>query len=64
MLVKRGQTVISRCGQMQCKTTGGTRPCRLEGCLGVRVGVRWPDGTLTWPCTKGMAPSAGRWKIL
>jgi len=35
-------------------TTGGERPCTMEGCPGKRIAVRWPDGRLTWPCTKGM----------
>ena len=36
------------------RLTGGTRVCRLEGCGGLRIGVRWPDGTITWPCVRGM----------
>lgn len=36
--------------------TGGTRPCSLEGCNGVRVGVRWEDGKISWPCSKGIVP--------
>ena len=36
--------------------TGSTRRCRLEGCTGIRVMVRWPNGKVTWPCTKGMVP--------
>lgn len=35
-------------------TTGGTRECRMESCNGYRMGVRWSDGKLTWPCSKGM----------
>jgi hypothetical protein len=35
--------------------TGGTRKCRMEGCLGMCIAVRWPDGSLTWPCTRGMS---------
>jgi hypothetical protein len=35
-------------------TTGGTRPCTLEGCPGSRIRVVWPDGTVTWPCGKGI----------
>lgn len=30
-----------------------SRPCRLEGCTGVRIHVRWPDGKSTYPCSKG-----------
>lgn len=28
--------------------------CRMEGCTGVRITVKWPDGQITRPCTKGM----------
>jgi hypothetical protein len=45
--------------------TGSERSCSMEGCTGRRLGVRWPDGKLTWPCTKGMLfePRKG-WQIL
>lgn len=36
------------------KPTGTTFRCRLTGCTGTRVGVRWPAGHITYPCTKGM----------
>lgn len=28
-------------------------PCRMEGCTGVRIHVKWPDGRRTYPCSKG-----------
>lgn len=28
--------------------------CRMEGCLGMKMTVKWPDGKYTRPCTKGM----------
>lgn len=34
--------------------TGGMRRCGLEGCRGTKLGVRWPDGKLTYPCTVGL----------
>lgn len=34
-------------------TTTGYR-CRMEGCTGMRITVKWPDGNVTRPCTKGM----------
>ena len=46
--------VWNRGGKFKGRTTGTTRRCRMEGCLGICLGVRWPDGKLTWPCTKGM----------
>ena len=27
--------------------------CRLEGCNGTRLHVKWPDGKRTYPCAKG-----------
>ncbi|MCI0564856.1 MAG: hypothetical protein MN733_40840 [Nitrososphaera sp.] len=44
-------------------TTGGIRQCGLDGCRGVRIGVRWPDGKLSWPCTKGMEKTPNGWRI-
>ena len=28
-------------------------PCRMDGCTGVRMRVLWPDGKVTFPCSKG-----------
>ena len=28
-------------------------PCHMEGCTGRRQYVRWEDGSVTFPCTKG-----------
>ncbi|GEM_PF-1827673 len=46
--------VTSRTGGIVGKTIGKTRRCRTVGCTGVRIGVRWPNGGITWPCSKGM----------
>lgn len=46
--------VFSRDGRLRGHTTGHTKPCTLEGCRGERVRVKWPDGKITWPCSKGM----------
>lgn len=56
--------VQARTGKVRGRLTGVSRACQLEGCLGRRLGVRWPDGKLTWPCTKGMDFDGKRWKIL
>lgn len=41
-----------------------SHPCTLEGCTGTRMYVRWQDGAVTYPCTKGCAMlSAHHWKI-
>lgn len=44
-------------------TTGKTRRCQLEGCTGARLGVRWKDKHITWPCSKGMEAHKGEWYI-
>jgi hypothetical protein len=46
--------VWSCAGKKKGRTTGGIRACRLESCRGLRIRVLWPDGEVTWPCTKGM----------
>jgi hypothetical protein len=40
--------------------TGGFRNCQMEGCRGKRLGVRWDDGKLTFPCTHGMLIATSR----
>jgi hypothetical protein len=47
--------VISKNGKEKGTTTGGSRMCQLSGCGGLCIGVRWSDGKLTWPCSKGMS---------
>ena len=60
-----GTPVVSRDDTTTGRLTGGNRHCQLEGCGGLRLGTRWPDGKLTWPCLKGMTWSAdrGAWRI-
>ena len=62
----KGVPVISRDKKYAGKTTGGTRVCGLEGCRGTRVGVRWSDGKLTYPCTADMeiTPNGKAWFII
>lgn len=62
----KNETVISRDGKFKGKTTGGERPCQMEGCNGIRKAVRWQDGELTYPCYKGMEwnPTKKTWKII
>lgn len=55
--------VISRDGKHNGHTTGGSRMCQLEGCTGRSIAVRWDDGKLTYPCTKGMTWNGDHWKI-
>ncbi len=62
-MVRKGMRVYPRGSASWGLTTGGTRRCQLEGCTGVRVGVRWPDGKITWPCTEGMRVEDTVWFI-
>ena len=52
----KGTPVYSRDTKLRGKSTGAFRRCTLEGCGGERVYVRWPDGRLTCPCSKGLGP--------
>lgn len=53
--VERGATrVYRRGGRGRPGEVVGYRRCRLEGCLGVRIITRWPDGHRTEPCSRGM----------
>ncbi|MHA2045438.1 MAG: hypothetical protein ACW99G_11635 [Candidatus Thorarchaeota archaeon] len=35
-------------------TNGNSHKCRLAGCSGIRIHVKWKDGKWTYPCSKGM----------
>lgn len=67
--VRRPVVVFGRKGTASEKVagvlTGNSRRCNLEGCNGLRLSVRWPDGHHTFPCTKGMEiRDDGQWQIL
>lgn len=49
-----GTPVLSRDGRHKGKTTGAKFHCRLHGCTGMRITVRWSDGKITHPCSKGL----------
>jgi hypothetical protein len=57
--------VYSKGGKEAGRIVGVGKLCTLEGCRGWRLPVRWADGKLTWPCTRGMAVRAqdGQWQI-
>jgi len=59
----KGTHVLSRDGKRKGKLTGGSRLCGMSGCTGKALAVRWEDGKLTYPCTKGMTFQNGTWKI-
>jgi hypothetical protein len=52
--IERGIKVWDREGSEVGFATGGVAGCAMEGCHGVRVNVRWPDGELSKPCTTDM----------
>lgn len=47
------KTVSTQDGSLTGKVIS-RKACTLTSCRGTRLGVRWPDGQLTWTCTKGM----------
>lgn len=53
-IVTKDQPVWSRGRKEKGAATGNWHHCQLEGCNGMRIAVRWPNGRLTFPCTKGM----------
>lgn len=61
-----GTPVFERApSQVHGLLTGTGYRCRLEGCSGMRLGVKWPEGNLTWPCSKGLTQNADgkSWRI-
>ena len=60
---EKGTMVYSRDAKSRGRTTGSKRPCRLEGCTGLRLGVKWNDGKITYPFTKGMTWRKRSWRI-
>ena len=58
--------IIGRDGKSLGTLTGGERDCSMESCRGKRVGVRWNDGKLTFPCTGGMkyVPSKRAYQLI
>jgi hypothetical protein len=60
----KGWMVIARDWSITGILTGSKRNCPMEGCNGLRVGVRWEDGRLSFPCTCGMEWKNGVARIL
>ena len=59
-----GVTVFSRDKKLKGKTTGSAYRCRMDGCMGIRVVVKWGDGHITHPCSKGMRRNKDHWRIM
>lgn len=66
--MKKSQEVriLSHDGQMVGRILNmHSRPCSMEGCTGVRIHVKWPDGRSTYPCSKGCKElPSGLWQIV
>lgn len=61
----KGVRVRGRDGyKLKGKTTGRAFRCRLEGCPGYRIVIKWEDGHITYPCSAGMRLTTKGWKIL
>jgi hypothetical protein len=56
--------IWSRDHKAKGSTTGSWCHCRLDGCPGYRLGVRWPSGRLTWPCTRSLKTTKGGQEII
>jgi len=54
MSEERIKKILSKDGTETGEFTGSTRSCQMESCRGTRRMVRWLDGTVTWPCTRGL----------
>jgi hypothetical protein len=54
MMGKTPKYVYARGGKPKGKYLGETQRACFEGCRGRRVSVRWPDGKMTYPCTRGL----------
>jgi hypothetical protein len=49
-----GTVVLGGGGTPRGVASGRTSRCRLEGCGGERVHVRWDDGRRSYPCSWGL----------
>lgn len=59
-----GREIESRDGKLVGEVTNAGQPCRMEGCTGIRLSTRWPNGRRTFPCTKGLGQRGDRLVIL
>ncbi len=49
---------MSACGRYRGEFTGTRLVCSQKGCTGEKRTVRWSDGKITYPCSKGITWSA------
>lgn len=64
---QKGTKVLSRDGKRAGEMTGSRHHCRMEGCRGSRIAVRWQESTggtkVTFPCSRGLEPVQDGWQI-
>jgi hypothetical protein len=60
----KGTLVYSRDAKHRGRTTGSRRMCSLEGCKGDRLGVRWDNSRVSFPCSDGMTFRKKSWRIM
>lgn len=66
-MFEKGAAVVSRPVDghtEEGKATGASYLCDMAGCTGRRVVVKWSDGSITRPCSKGMLVKDGKWHIM
>jgi len=49
-----GKHIWCREGKDKGIITNCSSPCRLEGCNGIRLHVKWENGKRTYPCSMGV----------
>lgn len=59
------RVIIARDGTVG-QASGSLHHCQMEGCNGLRISVRWPDGRTTFPCSRGLMPAGrpGEYRII
>jgi hypothetical protein len=60
----KGTLIYSRDAKLRGRLTGSHRMCSLESCRGNRLGVRWDNGHVTFPCSDGMTFRKRSWRIM
>ena len=64
----KGTEIWSRDGGSKGVATGAQWKCRLDGCRGQRITVKWMDVTsrpvISHPCSEGITVKDGKWVIM
>ena len=63
-MVTKGMKIYSADGKEHGIATGSTRQCTMEGCRGTRIYVKWNDGKITQPCSRGLENYKDGMKIM